>query len=86
MIVSTDLRLGDFAPAGTSSKDSQSVVKIPPTGIALEASGWGADPTGRPVDYADERFFAGREGSGEYVGVMPVPVTEALLRRGQQES
>src|SRR5687768_8270435 len=35
MIVSTDLRLGDFAPAGTS-KDSQSVVKIPPTGIALE--------------------------------------------------
>ena len=36
MIVSTDLRLGDFAPAGTSAKDSQSVVKIPPTGIALE--------------------------------------------------
>jgi transcriptional regulator with GAF, ATPase, and Fis domain len=36
VIVSTDLRLGDFAPAGTSSKDSQSVVKIPPTGIALE--------------------------------------------------
>jgi Nif-specific regulatory protein len=36
MITSSDLRLGDFAPAGTSSKDSQSVVKIPPTGIALE--------------------------------------------------
>src|SRR5687767_11820858 len=36
MIMSSDLRLGDFAPAGTSSKDSQSVVKIPPTGIALE--------------------------------------------------
>ena len=35
MITSNDLRLGDFAPAGTS-KDSQSVVKIPPTGIALE--------------------------------------------------
>jgi transcriptional regulator with PAS, ATPase and Fis domain len=35
MITSSDLRLGDFAPAGTS-KDSQSVVKIPPTGIALE--------------------------------------------------
>ncbi len=27
-------------------------------GIALEASWWVADPTGRPVDYADERFFA----------------------------
>src|SRR5687767_466051 len=36
MITAMDLRLGDFAPAGTSSKDSQSVVKIPPTGIALE--------------------------------------------------
>ena len=35
MIRADDLRLGDFAPAGTS-KDSQSVVKIPPTGIALE--------------------------------------------------
>jgi transcriptional regulator with PAS, ATPase and Fis domain len=36
MITSTDLRLGDFAPGGSGSKDSQSVVKIPPTGIALE--------------------------------------------------
>jgi Nif-specific regulatory protein len=35
MITSGDLRLGDFAPAGTS-RESQSVVKIPPTGIALE--------------------------------------------------
>jgi DNA-binding NtrC family response regulator len=35
MITSNDLRLGDFAPAG-SGRDSQSVVKIPPTGIALE--------------------------------------------------
>jgi Nif-specific regulatory protein len=35
VILSTDLRLGDYAPAGTS-KESQSVVKIPPTGIALE--------------------------------------------------
>ena len=34
-ITSADLRLGDFAPAG-ASRDSQSVVKIPPTGIALE--------------------------------------------------
>jgi DNA-binding NtrC family response regulator len=37
MITQDDLRLGDFAPgAGSGSKDSQSVVKIPPTGIALE--------------------------------------------------
>src|SRR5690348_2344445 len=36
MITSSDLRLGDFAPAGSGAKDSQSVVKIPPTGIALE--------------------------------------------------
>ena len=36
IITSGDLRLGDFAPAGGSSRDSQSVVKIPPTGIALE--------------------------------------------------
>src|SRR6187431_1680691 len=36
MINSGDLRLGDFAPAGSGSKDSASVVKIPPTGIALE--------------------------------------------------
>jgi transcriptional regulator with PAS, ATPase and Fis domain len=35
MITSSDLRLGDFAPGG-SSRDTQSVVKIPPTGIALE--------------------------------------------------
>src|SRR4026209_137877 len=31
MITSSDRRLGDFAPAGSGSKDSQSVVKIPPT-------------------------------------------------------
>jgi len=36
IITSGDLRLGDFAPAGGGSRDSQSVVKIPPTGIALE--------------------------------------------------
>ena len=35
MILSSDLRLGDYSPSGTS-KESQSVVKIPPTGIALE--------------------------------------------------
>lgn len=35
VITSSDLRLGDFGLTG-GSKDSQSVVKIPPTGIALE--------------------------------------------------
>jgi transcriptional regulator with GAF, ATPase, and Fis domain len=30
-----DLRLGDFAPAG-APRDNSSVVKIPPTGIALD--------------------------------------------------
>ena len=37
MISASDLRLGDFAPSGYS-KDSQSVVKIPPTGITIGPS------------------------------------------------
>src|SRR6188474_2625121 len=36
MITQGDLRLGDFAPGGIGSKESQTIVKIPPTGIALE--------------------------------------------------
>jgi len=36
MITQADLRLGDFAPGGIGSKESQTIVKIPPTGIALE--------------------------------------------------
>ncbi len=36
----------------------RSIYFTDPNGIALEASWWVADPTGRPVDYADERFFA----------------------------
>ena len=36
IITSTDLRLGDFAQAGSGSRDGQSIVRIPPTGIALE--------------------------------------------------
>jgi DNA-binding NtrC family response regulator len=34
-ISGSDLRLGDFAPSGTP-RDPQGVVKIPPSGIALE--------------------------------------------------
>ena len=36
----------------------RSIYFTDPNGIALEASWWVADPTGRPVDYDDERFFA----------------------------
>jgi catechol 2,3-dioxygenase-like lactoylglutathione lyase family enzyme len=36
----------------------RSIYFTDPNGIALEASWWVDDPTGRPVDYADERFFA----------------------------
>ena len=32
-----------------------------PTGIALEASWWTLDATGRPADYGDDRFFADAE-------------------------
>jgi DNA-binding NtrC family response regulator len=35
-ITSADLRLGDFAPTGSGRSDAQAVVRIPPTGIALE--------------------------------------------------
>ncbi len=39
----------------------RSIYFTDPNGIALEASWWVADPTGRPVDYADDRFFADPE-------------------------
>ena len=42
-------------------------------GIALEASWWAIDPTGRPVDYADERLFADPD---------PVPALRELRERG----
>ncbi len=44
-----------------------------PNGIALEASWWTADPTGRPADYGDERFFSDPD---------PVPAVEELRRDG----
>ena len=43
-------------------------------GIALEASWWVVDPTGRPVDYGDERLFADAD---------PVPAVREL-RRGRR--
>jgi catechol 2,3-dioxygenase-like lactoylglutathione lyase family enzyme len=43
-------------------------------GIALEASWWTVDPTGRPVDYSDERLFADRD---------PVPAVRELRDSGR---
>jgi catechol 2,3-dioxygenase-like lactoylglutathione lyase family enzyme len=42
-------------------------------GIALEASWWTLDPTGRPVDYADERLFSDPD---------PVPAMRELREQG----
>jgi catechol 2,3-dioxygenase-like lactoylglutathione lyase family enzyme len=42
-------------------------------GIALEASWWTIDPTGRPVDYSDERLFADAD---------PVPAARELRDKG----
>jgi catechol 2,3-dioxygenase-like lactoylglutathione lyase family enzyme len=43
-------------------------------GIALEASWWVLDPTGRPADYGDERLFADAN---------PVPAVRELRESGQ---
>jgi catechol 2,3-dioxygenase-like lactoylglutathione lyase family enzyme len=43
-------------------------------GIALEASWWTLDPTGRPVDYGDERLFSDTD---------PVPAVSELRNRGE---
>ena len=44
-----------------------------PNGIALEASWWVLDPTGRTADYTDERLFADRD---------PVPAVVELREKG----
>ena len=43
-------------------------------GIALEASWWTMDPTGRPVDYGDDRLFSDLD---------PVPAVVELRQRGE---
>ena len=43
-------------------------------GIALEASWWVLDPTGRPVDYADERLLSDPD---------PVPAVRELRENGR---
>ncbi|HYD10503.1 MAG TPA: VOC family protein [Acidimicrobiales bacterium] len=45
-----------------------------PNGIALEATYWTLDPTGRPADYTDERLFADPD---------PVPAVHELREHGR---
>ncbi|MFI6498693.1 VOC family protein [Nonomuraea typhae] len=45
-----------------------------PNGIALEASWWAIDPTGRAADHADERLFGDPD---------PVPAVRELRESGQ---
>ncbi len=45
-----------------------------PHGIALEASWWCIDATGRPADYGDRRLFADPD---------PVPAVRELMERGE---
>ena len=52
----------------------RSVYFTDPHGIALEASYWVVDPTGRPADYADPGLFADPD---------PVPAVVELRRDGQ---
>jgi catechol 2,3-dioxygenase-like lactoylglutathione lyase family enzyme len=48
-----------------------------PNGIALEASWWTTDPTGRPADYDDQRFFSDPD---------PVPAVRELATTGELSS
>ena len=55
----------------------RSVYFTDPNGIALEASWWSLDATGRPADYGDERLFA---------DPAPVPAVRELRANGVVES
>ena len=52
----------------------RSVYFTDPNGIALEASCWTLDATGRPADYGDERLFADPD---------PVPAVQELRSTGK---
>ena len=54
----------------------RSIYFTDPNGIALEASWWTADATGRPADFGDERFFGDAD---------PVPAV-LELRAGRLQS
>lgn len=55
----------------------RSIYFTDPNGIALEASWWSLDPTGRPADPGDERVFADRD---------PVPALRELRDTGRLAS
>jgi catechol 2,3-dioxygenase-like lactoylglutathione lyase family enzyme len=55
----------------------RSVYFTDPSGIALEASWWVDDPTGRPVDYADQ---------GQFGDADPVPAVRELQATGDVAS
>ena len=54
----------------------RSIYFTDPNGIALEASWWVVDPTGRPADFADGRLFADDD---------PVPAVRELSETGRLE-
>jgi catechol 2,3-dioxygenase-like lactoylglutathione lyase family enzyme len=51
----------------------RSIYFTDPNGIALEASYWVSDPTGRPADYADPEMFGDTD---------PVPAVRELVETG----
>ena len=52
----------------------RSIYFTDPNGIALEASWWALDATGRPADYGDERLFSDPN---------PVPAVREIRDQGQ---
>jgi catechol 2,3-dioxygenase-like lactoylglutathione lyase family enzyme len=74
------LRLKEHGCEVTDVVDHQSMHSIyftDPNGIALEASWWVLDVTGRASDYGDEAFFADRD---------PVPAVQELIANGELAS
>ena len=55
----------------------RSIYFTDPNGIALEASWWVVDPTGRDADHHDERLFADPD---------PVPALRELMENGELSS
>jgi len=55
----------------------RSIYFTDPNGIALEASWWVLDATGRPVDFTDELLFADAD---------PVPAVKELMEAGSLSS
>lgn len=51
----------------------RSIYFTDPHGVALEASYWVVDPTGRPADHTDERIFGDRD---------PVPAVREIVETG----